>query len=420
MDKSINISIAGIMGSGKTTLAKKLAAKLNWDYIPESLAAKRYLQDLFSETKRWALETQFGFLVNKATTVLAQIKKNRNFILDRTFLEDIEIFAKYFYDNGYIDFRGYDTYKSLADHYLSIIPPPDLIIFCECNLTTAEIRIKNRNRDFQKLYPPNHLEEIYVKYKGWLQNVNNVPFYCINSERYDFREDNIVKTIIDELISIFSSRPSQYQIFERGSEPELKLLVEKTPYFSEINKQIVVKKLDLNVDSLPFPYAYIAAPFTSIAQVPINQKNKLELFDTQHYHGVIPSGDVIRQLLLNIAKVLRGWGINSIIPHRDVNEWGKKQLMPVEVFDKCTSHIKNCDLFIGLLGESLGSHIEYGIALGQSKPSIIIDCTEINSSFISQGITNETDKTIVLKCEKIKDIPNQLSKIKFSEIIKSF
>lgn len=414
------IAISGMMGSGKTTLAKKISSKLNWTYVPESLGAKKYLKDLFSEIQRWALEAQFGFLVDKATIALLQLERNKNFVLDRTFFEDIEIFAKYFHDKEYIDSRGFSTYKSLSEHYLHIIPPPEIIIYCECSLRTVKERIKIRDRDFQKLYPPKHVEEIFEIYDDWKNNIEGKPFYIINSEQNDFRIESIANMVVEDIINVVNSNTSQFELFEEISNPKLNILSEYIPYNSYDSANLTIKKVVPSILTPQHPYAYIAAPFTSIAQMPDQNSNNLELFDFPLNHGIIPNDDTMRQLLLNISAVLRENEILSIIPHRDVNDWGKKQKSPTEVLEKCIYHIEHCDLFIGILGESMGSHLEYGLALGLNKPSIIIQCEEIQSSFLSKGITKRMPGTITLQCESIKEIPNKLSLLNFSEIYKFF
>lgn len=415
----LNIALAGIMGSGKTTLARKLSAKLNMDYVPESLDAKKYLQDLFDSTKRWALETQIAFLVNKSTAVLDSVKKNHNFILDRTFYEDIEIFAKNFYNNHDIDERGYNTYKALATHYLAILPSPDIIIYCNCDLNVSKERIKLRNRDFQLKYPENHIEDIYSLYVSWLKKFNIAPLYEIDTVINDVRDDNIIKDVINEINHILIKSNTQLDLFESVSESRISILKERIPYDSNSSPKIQIKSYDPGDKILTSNYAYIAAPFTSIANE-FSAEENTTLFDFPISHGTIPSGDLVRKLLLDISKILSGQGIDSLIPHRDINKWGKVKLSPDDVFSKCTYYVKHCDLFIGLLSESLGAHMEFGLALGLSKPLIIFECDEIVGSYISKGISNLSSNTTIIKVKKVSEISKKLASIDLTRFIEKY
>src|SRR5687768_12834884 len=98
MRKRLIVAISGMMGSGKTTLASNLARLLRWDSIPESLTAIKYLPDLFSDTQRWAYETQLAFLAEKGIQLLTP--GTRAIVLDRSLQEDVQIFAQYWHDVG--------------------------------------------------------------------------------------------------------------------------------------------------------------------------------------------------------------------------------------------------------------------------------------------------------------------------------
>ena len=90
------ISVSGIMGSGKTTLASHIGSSLGYKYISESKIALSYLKDLNKNPTRWAFETQLAFLCHKAFAILKELEKGNRIIIDRTLSEDSEIFAKYF------------------------------------------------------------------------------------------------------------------------------------------------------------------------------------------------------------------------------------------------------------------------------------------------------------------------------------
>src|SRR6266702_2440983 len=194
--KNYIITICGMMGSGKTTLAKNLSRKMGWDYVHESSKGVQFLADLFKDEKRWAFDTQLSFLTTKAIEIMNMIEANKDIVIDRSLEEDINIFANYFYSNGKIDNRSYDTYQYLAEFFRTKMQQPDLTIYCDCSLQECKKRIVERNRITDIHYPTGHIDnvyEIYCQLKEGLKAATSV--YLVNSEHYDFRDQQIINNI---------------------------------------------------------------------------------------------------------------------------------------------------------------------------------------------------------------------------------
>lgn len=419
------IAISGLMGSGKTTLIQGLNQELGWVVAPNNNSAKSYLDDLFQNMERWAFEAQLGFLTNKALEVIDLVEKNKNFLLDRSIQEDYLVFAKYFYEKGKIDKRGYDTYTQLAEYFLSKIQLPDIIIHCSCKPETASNRIhsKRKRREYQNLYPESHVQELSILYDHLLQSINNCPLYLIDSEEYDFREKDIAKKIVEEILSLLQFKTSskkQLDLFNLESRsPNVKLLQPIISVEQSNNKKTTALTLPTNVIKVPTsPYAYIAAPFTSKAVGKNIKKTSNNLFQEAPIHGMISAKSEFRRMLLGIAKNLKKIGINSLIPHRDVSKWGKLFVSPKEVYENCSFHVTSCSLFIGILAESNGSHYEFGLASALGKPIILIQCEEITNSYISQGISDVTGRVKILSCRTTSEISKLFSTPDFLRLVR--
>ena len=59
------VAIEGVIGAGKTSLAKKLKERLNADLIVEQFETNPFLEKFYLDRKRFAFQTQMFFLINR-------------------------------------------------------------------------------------------------------------------------------------------------------------------------------------------------------------------------------------------------------------------------------------------------------------------------------------------------------------------
>ncbi len=416
------ISVSGIMGSGKTTLAQNLSRRLGWRYLPESRNAVAFLKDLFADPRRWAFDAQVSFFSEKAIQLKNSIRSGASVILDRSLSEDIHVFARHFHESGYFDERSYKTYLEITGYFLEELPALDLMLYCETPYDLALQRMGQRSGSSNFTYPAGHIEHIIDRYTWWLENYDESGVVKVDSSLWDFRRKDVVEEIAIELISVLEGQlvtAEQLDLFEtpQPSTDQNTLNVLDIVGGASIIKRPKVKttKLRNKWGVPPFPFVYIAAPFTGKAvEVKSAIKSQPGVFDNGAPHGRLEPG-IYRRSLSKISRAFETFGLNVLLPHRDVNEWGAKSLNSFDVMSLCTTHVVNCDLFFGLLGQSTGAHYEYGIARAQNKPSIIVHCAELTDSFMAEGI-ERNESTLVLSCERIEDA----SKLLVSSVVRAF
>jgi deoxyadenosine/deoxycytidine kinase len=277
------IAISGLQASGKTTLARKIASNLGYYYVSQSPLGKAYLSDLKANPRRWAYETQLTFLCYKALEISDALGRFRRIIVDRSIYEDVNVFARSFFDSGDIDERSFETYKALAHHFTEDIPPPDLVIYCDVPVTTALARIKERGREDEFLHSRKHLEAIQALYTEWLKLYKESSVWKIDSTNNDWRDENIARDICAELVDIWGqSTPTtaQLTLFDTTlAPPNLESKSRRPTRFTLLHERPrpAADAPMLSVASVTpqYPTAYIAAPFTAKAKA--TQKKKREL-----------------------------------------------------------------------------------------------------------------------------------------------
>ncbi len=195
------IGIAGNIGVGKTTLTRNLAERLNWKPYYESVIDNPYLDDFYRDMKRWSFNLQIYFLAHRFRVQREISESGVPAIQDRTIYEDVEIFARSLYEQGYMNERDYQTYRSLFQNMVGLLPKPDLIIYLKASVKTLMARIRGRGRDFERNISPDYIEYLNQAYERWIKEAREqFTVLTINADEVDFLRENdkfeeLVRTI---------------------------------------------------------------------------------------------------------------------------------------------------------------------------------------------------------------------------------
>lgn len=196
-NKKVFVSIAGNIGSGKSSLTKLIADELKWKPYYERVNDNPYLKDFYSDMKRWSFNLQVFFLSHRFKTHKEILKKKSSVIQDRSIYEDVEIFAKNLHLMGKMNKRDYDNYRKLFKEMTSFLQPPDLLIYLRSSLPKLVRQIKLRGRDFEKNLDESYLSRLNDSYEDWVNQYKSGECLIIESDKLDFvnREKDFNKIV---------------------------------------------------------------------------------------------------------------------------------------------------------------------------------------------------------------------------------
>ncbi|MFF0493452.1 hypothetical protein ACFYTQ_30910 [Nocardia sp. NPDC004068] len=157
--------------------------------------------------------------------------------------------------------------------------------------------------------------------------------------------------------------------------------------------------------------AYLAGPFTSMLAP--NGRSGLIGQGT----SIIPATSPWRQALTAAEAALRSLGWRVFLPHRDVSGWGVRRVSSDVVVRECLDAVLNSDLVVALLGQSFGTHIEVGAALGQRIPTIVVQSGDLPASYFATGFGGTSSYAACLTIESVEDLPNALRGEAFTEAL---
>ena len=228
------IGIAGMVGSGKSTLSRALAARFGLQLAlestddaaaanPRAAEPNPWLERFYGEADgraRYALQLQLHFLATRFAAMRTMRAQGGSWIIDRTWYEDAEVFARGLHEQGLFADAEWDLYVSLYRELLHspAARPPRLLLYLHAPLDVILDRIARRGRDKERDTEPEYWASLPARYAKWIGGFSHCPVLPIDVREYDLGAD---PTAIDIVAARVRERLEpqlpQTELFPAGS-----------------------------------------------------------------------------------------------------------------------------------------------------------------------------------------------------------
>jgi len=206
------IAIEGVIGVGKTTLARLLQPSFEAELMLEIFEENPFLSDFYSDRERYAFQTQIFFLLSRyhqqRRAAPALVAQGRSLLSDYTFAKDA-LFAG-------INLKGdeLEMYRRVHEALAEKIPLPDLILYLRADTDMLMQRIALRDRSYERNMEHNYIEELNQAYeKFFSQPYNDTPILTIDTNSLNFvRYSEHLKLIEDRIRQTLGLPPFQAEL----------------------------------------------------------------------------------------------------------------------------------------------------------------------------------------------------------------
>ena len=180
------LAIEGVIGVGKTTLARLLQAAFQADVLLEVFEENPFLSDFYSDRQRYAFQTQIFFLLSRyhqqRRAVPIILSGGKNLIADYTFEKDA-LFAG-------INLFGdeLEIYHQVHEALAEKIPLPDLIVYLRADIDILMQRITLRDRPYERNMERDYIAELNQAYDDFFADHRSrrSPVLTLDTNHLDF------------------------------------------------------------------------------------------------------------------------------------------------------------------------------------------------------------------------------------------
>jgi len=179
------IAIEGVIGVGKTSLARLLKIPFNSNILLEIFEENPFLSKFYEDRVRYAFQTQMFFLLSRyyqqRRGVPNLLGGDKILISDYTFDKDA-LFAR-----NTLSGEELDMYNQLHEVLAEKIPNPDLIVYLRATTDTLMRRIALRDRPYERDMDRNYIDTVNIAYDDYfLQPEEGKRVLVIDSDEMDF------------------------------------------------------------------------------------------------------------------------------------------------------------------------------------------------------------------------------------------
>ncbi len=180
--KSGYIAIEGVIGVGKTTLARRLAQSLGAKLLLEQPDENPFLPRFYRDPAGTAFSTQMTFLLQRAGQVEQLHQRD---LFSGLFVADFMFDKDRLFAELTLSAADLALYARVFERLSFELPRPDRFVHLTAPVELLMSRIAHRGRDYETPIEPGYLEALSSAYARWFRESVTAPVIEVDTSRLD-------------------------------------------------------------------------------------------------------------------------------------------------------------------------------------------------------------------------------------------
>ena len=206
------IAIEGVIGVGKTTLARLLQPAFEASLLLEVFEENPFLSNFYTDRARYAFQTQIFFLLSRyhqqRRGVPEGLSQGGRLISDYTFEKDA-LFARINLEGDELEMY-YRVHEALAEK----ISRPDLVVYLRASTEALMQRIALRDRPYERNMERGYIDQLNHTYEAFFSDPDyTTPVLTLDTDELDYvRTPEHLKRVENRLRQALQMAPFQPEL----------------------------------------------------------------------------------------------------------------------------------------------------------------------------------------------------------------
>lgn len=192
------ISIEGNIGSGKTSLSKKISCDLKGKLILEKFSDNPFLPKFYENPDKNAFPLELFFMAER----FQQLSKEKNTIdlFSKFTVSDYAFFKSKLFAHNNLKNHELNLFSRLYDIMFSSVIKPELLIYLHADIRRLQKNILKRGRNYEQNIADSYLKKIESRYLDYLKKQSEFPVLILDITHVNFvKEDRVYQRILTEI-----------------------------------------------------------------------------------------------------------------------------------------------------------------------------------------------------------------------------